>query len=345
MTSLPSSIEVYLEEAGFSGTEIIILKKLLEEDALTLRELAAKTGKSTGALDQAMKKLLKKNIISREMINSTPKYVLHSLQTVSDWMKKDTEQKQQMIVRKFQNFESFLSTIQKDNKRPEMEYFEGIEGLKSAYLELLNRGKVFLQSGPAIWSDDDPLQDFRKQYFHERHRRGIFSRVITHNTPIGRRYQSRDPFEYRQTLLVDPDHYPFMFEKIIAGDTVACFQLKELKACFIRYPELAEEERGIFERMWIDAQQSEYVQKPAQPIIDVTRVPFKTRVFSRIRDFFFSRKNLEVAILALLIIIRLGYALYDYTYNLEINEVSKRLMAIASTAALQINPDDLNKLH
>ncbi|HVW66637.1 MAG TPA: hypothetical protein VHA78_02805 [Candidatus Peribacteraceae bacterium] len=50
MTSLPSSIEVYLEEAGFSGTEILILKKLLEEDALTLRELAAKTGKRTNTL-------------------------------------------------------------------------------------------------------------------------------------------------------------------------------------------------------------------------------------------------------------------------------------------------------
>jgi DNA-binding MarR family transcriptional regulator len=59
-TSLPAGIESYLKEAGFSATEMLIIRKLVEEDCLTLRELAGKTGKSTGVLDLAMKKLLQK---------------------------------------------------------------------------------------------------------------------------------------------------------------------------------------------------------------------------------------------------------------------------------------------
>jgi hypothetical protein len=55
MNTLPSSIESYLEEAGFTVLEVLILKRLLEEEALTVREIASKTGKSSGAIDQAMR--------------------------------------------------------------------------------------------------------------------------------------------------------------------------------------------------------------------------------------------------------------------------------------------------
>ena len=48
---LPAGIESYLKEAGFSATEMLLLRKLVEEDSLTIRELASKTGKSTGVLD------------------------------------------------------------------------------------------------------------------------------------------------------------------------------------------------------------------------------------------------------------------------------------------------------
>jgi len=58
MSHLPASIEAYLEEAGFSATEMLIVRQLLDHGATTLREIAVKTGKSTGVLDQAMRKLL-----------------------------------------------------------------------------------------------------------------------------------------------------------------------------------------------------------------------------------------------------------------------------------------------
>jgi hypothetical protein len=82
------------------------------------------------------------------------------------------------------------------------------------------------------------LKDFYVQYFRERHRRGMFSRVISHDTTFGRRFQSRDPFEYRKTILVPEAELPMPFEKVIAGDIVACFNHKQQQACFIKYPHL-----------------------------------------------------------------------------------------------------------
>ena len=68
MISLPSHIEKYLSEADFSATEILILRQIITGKAFTLRELASKTGKSTGVLDQAMKKLLKKQIAEKNSL-------------------------------------------------------------------------------------------------------------------------------------------------------------------------------------------------------------------------------------------------------------------------------------
>lgn len=270
MKALPSSIEAYLSEAGFSGTEIVVLKKLLEEDALTLRELAAKTGKSTGVLDQSVKKLLKKNILSRESINDTPKYVLASLNSILTWMEEDMKMKQKMMQRRHENFESFVLSLTVGKKRPEMNYFEGLEGIKRAYTQLLERGGDIVQYGPTLcMTEDDPLRDFRVQWFRDRRNRGIFSRVITHDNPLGRRFQSRDAFEYRRSILVDEDAYPMYFEKIIIGDTVACFQMEEERACFIRYPAMAEHERMFFERLWNKKLQNQH--GPSQVIQKIDR--------------------------------------------------------------------------
>ena len=93
MNSLPSSVEAYLKEADFSSTELLVLKRLLQEDALTLREIAAKTGKSTGVLDMAVKKLMSKSIVTKEGINETTKYSIKSLEPILAWLEKDMEKK------------------------------------------------------------------------------------------------------------------------------------------------------------------------------------------------------------------------------------------------------------
>ncbi|MDD5751525.1 MAG: hypothetical protein PHS73_03320, partial [Candidatus Peribacteraceae bacterium] len=197
MTTLPASIEGYLLEAGFSLTEILVLKRMLEGEALTLRELATKTGKSTGVLDQATKKLLKRKILVRETVNDSPKVLLQSLDAVMRWMREDMDRKLQTMQSRAKDFETFIASLKQESTRPEIEYFEKDGGIERAYMKLLTIGaKEFLHYRPVTMrEEEDPLRAFRVQYFRERHRRGIFARVIAPDTTLGRRYQSRDPFE------------------------------------------------------------------------------------------------------------------------------------------------------
>lgn len=320
MDTLPSSIESHFQEAGFSATEILIIKKLVEGDAMTLRDLAFKTGKSTGVLDQAMKKLLKKKIVLREMINGTPKYVLHSLDIVTKWLESDMQNKKRTLEMRHQNFEAFISSISAGKKRPEMQFFQGEEGMKKAYMLLLDKGNDFVQYGPTLYTEtEDPLRDFRVEYFRERRKRNIFLRVMTHNNPLGRRAISRDPFEYRKTILVDENNYPFSFEKIIVGNTVACFHLETKEACFIEYAELAERERQFFERLWnLKLQRpDESEQTTHNPIAILPQKKSISLQESKSHKLFFRYQSLITYSIGIFITLEFFYLIYKKYFSIE----------------------------
>ncbi|MFH0770479.1 MAG: winged helix-turn-helix domain-containing protein [Candidatus Peregrinibacteria bacterium] len=346
MTGLPASIEAYLTEAGFAATELLILRKLLEEDALTLREIAAKTGKSTGVLDQSLKKLLKRNIVIREIINDAPKYLVKSLEAIVSWMKRDMAEKRELLKRKEQDFESFVASLKRDATRPEMEYFEGEEGMQKAYMKLLDvvNDGLLLQYVPVrCREEEDPLRVFRVQHFRQRHKRKIFSRIIAEDTLLGRRFRSRDPFEYRETVLLPEGHFPFAFEKILAGRTVACFNHDEMRACFIHYPELAKMERAVFEREWRAIKDQRHISSTEMPDTG-SSVNLRTRMVS-LREFFVGRKSLVVFVVCALLAGWVTYGFYRHNYNLTLQRTREKGMAIAATAAPEFDAKDLPEFH
>lgn len=350
MNELPSSIEAYLEEAGFSGTEILILRRLMDGEPLTIRQLGAKTGKSTGVLDQAMKKLMKKNIIKRTLINDTPKYSLDSLESVVEWMQDDMEQKREMLLRRHQNFESFVTSLESGSKRPDIEYFEGESGIKQAYIKLLNGpGEIFHYLPVQGKEEEDPLRDFRVQYFRERQNRKMFSRVIAHDTALGRRYQSRDAFEYRKTVLVPEAEYPFTFEKIITGDRIACFDHKAQTACVIRYPELADIERTLFEAIWRQVQVAAATTKEEAEKVMVDTKPEKialsTEAMSQIREFFLSRTSIVTFGILAVLAFATTYVLSMHNAYVTMDRIKERVKSIAATAALQFEAEDIEQIH
>lgn len=349
MDQLPSSIEAYLEEAGFSGTEILILRRFMDGEPLTIRQLGAKTGKSTGVLDQAMKKLMKKNIIKRTLINETPKYSLDSLESVVEWMQDDMEQKRDMLLRRHQNFESFVTSLESGSKRPDIEYFEGEGGIKQAYIKLLNGpGEIFHYLPVTGKEEEDPLRDFRVQYFRERQNRKMFSRILAHDNVLGRRYQSRDAFEYRKTVLVPETEYPFTFEKIITGDRIACFDHKAKTACVIRYPELADIEKTLFEAIWRQVQVKVKQVEFGVPLATLTpeseKIALSTEAISQLREFFLSPKSFITLCACAILAGSITFGLYKQNVALNLARLQERAASIAGTAALQFDLADLEKI-
>lgn len=350
MVTLPHSIEAALRDAGFSPTEILILNHLIEHEGMTLRELALKTGKSTGVLDQAMKKLLRRRIVERQMFNDTPKYVVQSLQSVIDWMEDDTQRRREEIDRRYTDFESYILTLERERSRPHVEYFDGFEGIKRAYGKLLEfDSKDLCGYVPArLKEEEDPLRDFKVQWFRSRYNGGVFLRILTEDTSLGRRFQSRDSFEYRKTLLLDPSRHPVHQEKYTINGVIMAIDYDKRTAILLHYPEMAKNEQEIFETQWRHAQVPEAANgespKLAPVVLPPKQISLRTKVVSLFREFFVGPKSVIAIGLCLILFGAFGYFDYKRTADFSTWLIRDEAVAIAATGSANFDPDDVNQI-
>ena len=313
---------------------------------MTLRELAAKTGKSTGVLDSASKKLLKKGILGREVINETPKLTLSSLGAVVAWVHEDSEHKHRAMERREKDLQSFVDSLSVEVSRADIQHYEGLAGLEQTYTKLLEEcGGHMLHFLPVRHTEvEDPLRDFLVSYFRLRRRNGVITRVIAQDTPLGRRYQSRDVFEYRQTLLVPESVYAFNTEKVVAGDWVATINHEENKAFLIRSKEMAHTEKAMFEAIWKQEMVKQKEKVGAAAPTTVKELDVGTRVASTVRDFLLSKRSIAAFAFCGVLAGVLTFALYKNNEKLILKRVEEKILSVAATGALQFDANDLNQL-
>ena len=248
--SLPMGIETYLLDTGFSGTELIVLRKFFEQETYTLRSLALKTGRSTGVLDQAMKKLQRKGVVVRVLLNENPVYKLQSLESISRYIERSLKERREDMDRRHACFKSFMGTMKTENRLPDVEHFQGREGIEQIYHRILQQNVELLTTTRIMRETCPHWEGFFRGWNARRQMQRIFQRVLSQDTIHAAAAASRDDLCYRKTLLVLSQEKIFHAEKIIAGDCIAYIDLERESGCIIHFPELALAERGEFELLW-----------------------------------------------------------------------------------------------
>ncbi|MBT3293527.1 hypothetical protein HN512_03465 [Candidatus Peregrinibacteria bacterium] len=339
--TIPSSIEAHLAEAGFTATELVILRTSLDGKARSLREIGLENGKSTGVLDQAMKKLLNRKIIIRRKFNGTFKYVLSSNDAVMKWMEMDIQNKTDGLLRKKKDIQLFMNSLEQGINRPKVEYFDGEKGIEKAYTELINqKPKELLQFLPDKWKEEEhPMAEIYTNFSRQRKRNKIIFRVITEYTPRGMRYKSRDCYEDRKTRLVHKDALPIPLEKIICGDIIACFNFDENRACFLRFPDLAACEREIFESAW--AKKEKKRLEKAKPV-SVEETQNTNSIFIRLLNL--SRPIIFTAVGTAVLACAVTFFSYKQQYQVNTHRVQERVKAIAANSVIEFNAEELVNL-
>jgi len=254
--------------------EIIVLRHIAGGDAQTLRSLAARTGKSIGALDQAMRKLTLRGIIRRVLVNGTPRYTLTSADAIARWAQAHTQETLALLRRKEDDICQFFTALQTQADQPRIEHFDGMEGMVQAYGDLLAGDEKDIVAFLLVHKkeEEDALADCKKQFAHEVRRRGITLRVLAHNTPLGRRYQSRDHLAYRSTRLVSTGDYPFLCTQYVSGNTVTFLDEAAQKGYRMHCPRFAVSQRAFFQAIW-EAHVPGKRRAPCQPLlVDVSMV-------------------------------------------------------------------------
>ncbi len=336
VSPLPLSIESYLVEAGLTPVELLIIKRLLDEDALTVREIASKSGKSIGSVDQALKRLLQKNIVRKAMLNEQPRYFISSIDSMMKWIEKERMEKKKEEHKRDADFARYLAQIKEEKGKPELEYYSTMEGIHMAYTRLLETGSEIL-TYTTITPESVLMTPFGHSFTEQRRFKKVMQRFIVPDTCEARKFQSRDYLEFRKTILIPPHEFQYESEESISGDYVLSVNSEKSEATFAKHSKLAQGLRSAFEALW--AKQHAQDQVPTTVVI-----PLQQRLRQALREFFWSRRS--VVIFSIFAVISLILTAYLWSINREVNlkQLQEKVLAIASTGALQFDVNDIEKI-
>jgi HTH-type transcriptional regulator, sugar sensing transcriptional regulator len=153
-----------------------------------------------------------------------------------------------------------LKSLQKVGDRPQVKFYEGVEGLKQVYEDTLT-SKGPIAAYATVEDIVTTLGDYYPRYYKRRSEKGIFVRGIISETPMGIERVKHNKEEVRESVFVDPVAFDFHPEINIYDNKTMIASWREKLGIIIESQEIADAMRKIFELSWVGAKQLEKERK------------------------------------------------------------------------------------
>ncbi len=140
--------------------------------------------------------------------------------------------------------------------KPKIQFFEGTEGIKTAYEDTLT-SKETIRAFASIESMHTTLPGFFPDYYKRRAEKDIKIRSIFPDTPEAKERVKNNKEEKREAILVPKEKYSFTPEINIYDNKIVFMSLKERFALVIESEELADALKKSFELAWLGAKKYE----------------------------------------------------------------------------------------
>lgn len=236
-----------LENIGLSKKEILVYLACLELGKASTIQIAQKTQLKRTTAYSVINSLLEKRMLSKFQDEKGQKFSAES----PDKLLAILQQKQDMLAEAIPN----LLTITKaeSNIRPEVKFYQGIEGIKTVYEDTLascNKGDEILcyASAKDLYNI---MPDYINNYVARRKDKGITTRVITPGSEATKKYAKRDKNVLRKMKVVNENEMSLSIDKKIYKDKIVLTNLRGfLFGIIIKSPQIAKSEKEIFELLW-----------------------------------------------------------------------------------------------
>lgn len=136
--------------------------------------------------------------------------------------------------------------------KPKVQFFEGLEGIKTAYEDTLT-SKETIRAYASIENMHKALTDYFPEYYHRRAKKNIKIRAIFPDTPEARERIKHNNDEAREAFLVPREQYAFSPEINIYDNKIVFMSLVEKFSLIIESQELADALKKVFELSWEEA--------------------------------------------------------------------------------------------
>ena len=259
---MDNNIQNALKAIGLNDTEIKVYLGLLQFGTTSASVLAKRLGMSRSTVRHNLQQLAKKQLAIMSKKNGSFFFTPEDPQRI---LRIITQEKEE-LQKKEKGLQSIIGALQgmmnPHISVPKVEFFEGEEGVKRAYLQLLEE----VDNTQHLLSYAYPLEEKNntcnflhivRHFIENRVKRKIPIRVIFVGTKKAYEYHKRDKEEYRTTRFLDKMYWKntsvsYGGEFFIYKDTTFAFCVGDnfLFAYKVTHPFITEMQRNMFHALW-----------------------------------------------------------------------------------------------
>lgn len=211
--------------------------------------ISQKTGINRSMLYEIVDSLISLGIVYKSVRGKKVRFIAREPETF-----------QALLVQKLDKFEKLLPELQalvsEGSSKPALTLHEGIAGIKQVYLGATQskEKKLYAFVGvESLLSKTNVLETFWDDEFkNKRKQRNVFGQLIVPDNAAGKKFQTKDNQNFRESRLVSAELYNFSAEILMYDDTVTfiSYTRHEEYAVEIKSHAIAETLKMIWRFMW-----------------------------------------------------------------------------------------------
>ena len=248
-------IEIILNEIGFEREEASAYLLLLETGPSTAGNFSKKYGKARTTTYDLLHRLHDKGLVRRSEEKGVQIFSPENPEKIQSLFKK----KKESLTQQENSFLNYLPDLQNKialhNLAPKFHYFEGVDGVQQALLDILNYRDI---SCSLLWPGKEMMAimppEFWRDHNKQRVRQNIYYRALWPQVNIAQ--VDNYPFlgigdTFKRKIKIAP---PFVETTmgfwIYQNKVLFCSSMKECSAFLIVSSEVANLQKNIFEAIW-----------------------------------------------------------------------------------------------
>ncbi len=235
----------YLSASGLDEKESVAYMALLELGEATMSELVKKSGLKRSTLYFIVEALHKKRLVG---IVKKGKKTVYSAEDPKRLLEQADENRRNLEYA----MPELLSVANNIVKKPKVRFFEGEEGIKEVYRDMLRHPDQKMYA----WVSESMITGFDSAfitdyYIPKRLEKKIWAEVIASDTSVGKDFKSKDLETLRKTKLLNESQFPLSIEISLYGkDRIGFMSIEDKLGLIVESKPIADTLKSIFKAQW-----------------------------------------------------------------------------------------------
>lgn len=252
MTNTSQKLKESLASLGLSSKEAAVYVALLELGRSSVSQISRKAAVNRATGYVILDSLITKGLVSISGKEPKQEYIAESPDKLPELFRKEQEELRKKEVYA-QELSLQLKSIQKMGDRPQVRFYEGIEGIRTVFEDSLTAQSGKIVAFTSIEDQHASVPNYFPEYYQRRKRNNIFMRAIFPDTPMGVERQEANENEYRDSVLVPALTYGIHPAINIYDNKFMIASFREKLGILIESAEIADAMKKIFELAWVGA--------------------------------------------------------------------------------------------